>query len=130
VREFAREREQTVEIFLDRDVPPDHDEWFERAVDCCAFLAWRLSNQEVSVHFRSQNFEFRQPEDGDIYAILKYLALVYPQHSEEAEPPLEEDSYKLVFTPSPRRFEEAGWTAARFLDGASLPAADPPADVN
>ena len=130
VREFAREREQTVEIFLDRDVPLELDQWFERAVDCCAFLVWRLSNQEVSVHFRSQNFAFRQPEDGDIYAILKYLALVYPQHSEEAEPPMEEDSYKLVITPSPRRFEEAGWTAARFLDRASLPAIPSPADVS
>jgi uncharacterized protein (DUF58 family) len=121
VREFAREREQTVEIFLDRDIPAALDAWFEHAVDCCAFLAWRLSNQEVSVHFRSQSFAFRQPEDGDIYAVLRYLALVYPQRAEETESPLEEDSYKIVFSPSPRRFEAAGWRAARFFDPVSLP---------
>ena len=79
VREFAREQEQTVEIFLDRDVPPELDAWFEHSIDCCAFLAWSLSNHGASIHFRSNGFEFRQPEDGDIFAILKYLALVYPQ---------------------------------------------------
>ena len=86
VREFAREQEQTVEMFLDRDVPPALDAWFEHAIDCCAFLAWRLSDQGASIHFRSQGFQFRQPEDGDIYAILKYLALVYPQRTEGPEP--------------------------------------------
>jgi uncharacterized protein (DUF58 family) len=115
VREFAREQEQTVEMFLDRDIPFTLDAWFERAVDCCAFLAWRLSDRGVSVHFRSQGFDFRQPEDGDIYAILKYLALVYPLRSQETAPPLEDSSYKIVVTPSPRRFVEAGWTGARML---------------
>ena len=79
VREFAREQEQTVEIFLDREVPHELDAWFEHAVDCCAFLIWRLSSQGVAVHFRSNSYDLRQPEDGDMYAILKYLALVYPQ---------------------------------------------------
>ena len=67
VREFAREQEQTVEMFLDRDIPPELDAWFEHAIDCCAFLAWRLSNQGAAIHFRSNGFDFRQPEDGDIY---------------------------------------------------------------
>ena len=130
VREFAREQEQTVEIFLDRDVPLELDDWFDHAVDCCAFLAWRLSNQEVSVHFRSQNFAFRQPEDGDIHAILKFLALVRPQHAEGTETPREEDTYKIVFTPSPERYRRAGWMDARFLDAAALPAPEPVADLN
>ena len=121
VREFAREQEQTVEMFLDRDVPPALDGWFEHAVDGCAFFAWRLSNQGASIHFRSQGFEFRQPEDGDIYTILKYLALVYPQRAEGTEPPLDETSYRIVFTPSPRRFVEAGWLGARILDPDLLP---------
>ena len=127
VREFAREQEQTVEMFLDRDIPFELDAWFERAVDCCAFLAWRLSNRGVSVHFRSQGFDFRQPEDGDIYAILKYLALVYPLRSQGTAPPLEDSSYKIVVTPSPRRFTEAGWMGARILapDMLPLPAGAP-----
>jgi len=121
VREFAREQEQTVEMFLDRDVAPHHDAWFEHAVNCCAFLAWRLSSQGASIHFRSSGYSFRQPEEGDIYTILKYLALVYPQGGSAVEGPLEESSYKLVFTPSPRRFLDAGWLEARVLSPEELP---------
>lgn len=115
VREFAREQEQTVEMFLDRVVPLGLDAWFEHAVDCCAFLAWRLSNQGASIHFRSNGFQFRQPEDGDIYAILKYLALIAPQSVNTPEAPLDETSYKVVLTASPRRFLEAGWVDASIL---------------
>ncbi len=121
VREFAREQEQTVEIFLDRDIPPSLDAWWEHAIDCCAFLAWRLSNHGASVHFRSPGYLFRQPEDGDIYTILKYLALVYPQAATALEAPLDENSYKIVFTPSPRRFSEAGWVDARIFSPDVLP---------
>src|SRR5204862_3486026 len=34
IREFAREQEQAVEVFLDRDVPPELNAWFEHAVTC------------------------------------------------------------------------------------------------
>ena len=122
VREFAREQEQTVEIFLDRDIPPALDAWFEHAIDCCAFLAWRLSSQDAAIHFRAQGFGFRQPEDGDIYTILKYLALVYPQSSGTPEAPLDDTSYKIVFTPTPRAFRDAGWMDARILTPDVLPA--------
>jgi uncharacterized protein (DUF58 family) len=121
VREFAREQEQVVELYLDRDVPHELDGWFEHAVNCCAFLAWRLSSLGASIHFRSAGYEFRQPEDGDIYTILKYLALVYPQRSEAPEAPLDETSFKVVFTPAPRAFREAGWMDARILSPDVLP---------
>ena len=121
VREFAREQEQTVELFLDRDIPGNLDAWFEYALECCAFLAWRLSEQGASIHFRSGGFDFRQPEDGDIYTILKYLALVYPLSGSAPEAPLDETSYKIVITPSPRKFSEAGWMGARMLYPDVLP---------
>jgi hypothetical protein len=121
IREFAREMEQTVEIFLDRDVPHALDPWFEHAVNCCAFLAWRLSTQGASIHFRSNGYEFRQPEDGDIYTILKYLALVYPQRADTPEAPLNDASFKIVFTPSPRKFHDAGWIDSRLLGPDVLP---------
>ena len=127
LEKFAREQEQTVEVFLDRDIPHELDAWFEHAIDCCAFLLWRLSNQGASIHFRSSGFDFRQPEDGDIYAILKYLALVYPQGANPPEPPLDEASYKIVFTPSPRRFSDAGWVGARVLDPDAIPIPPAPA---
>jgi uncharacterized protein (DUF58 family) len=129
IREFAREQEQTVEIFLDRDVPAGMDEWFETAVECCAFLAWELSNRGTAILFRSQGFHFRQPQEGDIYTIFKYLAVVYPQHSREAEGPLEETTYKIVLTPFAERFRETGWTEARVLgeEIVQAPTPGPPA---
>jgi uncharacterized protein (DUF58 family) len=121
VREFAREQEQTVEMFLDRDVPPASDEWFEHAVNCCCFLAWRLSSQGAGIHFRSQGAYLRLPEDGDIYTILKYLALVYPQRGNAPEAPADENSYKIVFTTAPHRFVDIGWGSGRVLTPDSLP---------
>jgi uncharacterized protein (DUF58 family) len=121
VREFAREQEQIIEIFLDRDIPADLDPWFEHCVNCCAFLANRLSSAGASIHFRSAGYQFRQPEDGDIYTILKYLALVYPQRTEAPEPPLDETSFKVVFTAAPRAFRDAGWMHARILSPDVLP---------
>ena len=125
VREFAREQEQTVEIFLDRDLPHELDTWFEHAVDCCAFLAWSLSNRGVAIHFRSNGFDIRQPEECDIYTILKYLALVYPQSATAPEGPLDDATYKIIFTPSPRKFTEAGWIGACVLSPEVLPIAAP-----
>jgi uncharacterized protein (DUF58 family) len=121
VREFAREQEQVVELYLDRDLAPDLDAWFEHAINACAFLAWRLSSLGASIHFRSAGYQFRQPEDGDIYTILKYLALVYPQRTEPPEPPLDETSFKIVFTAAPRAFRDAGWMHARILSPDVLP---------
>lgn len=115
IREFAREQEQTVEMFLDRDVPPEMDSWFESAVDCCAFLAWELSSRGTAILFRSQGFYLRQPHEGDIYTILKYLALVTPKRTGLPEGPLEDTSYKVVFTPFSNRFRDAGWAGARVL---------------
>jgi uncharacterized protein (DUF58 family) len=121
VREFAREQERRVEVFLDRSTPHSLDAWFEHAIDCCAFLAWRLSAEGASIHFRSNGYSVRQPEEADIYAILKYLALVSPQGAVDPEGPLEETSYKLVFTASPETFARAGWMEARILSPETLP---------
>jgi uncharacterized protein (DUF58 family) len=121
IREFAREQERTVELFLDRNVTRDLDAWFEHAVTCCAFLAWSLSAEGASIHFRSNGYECRQPEDGDIYTILKYLALVYPQNAETPESPLDDTSFKIVFTPSAETYRQAGWMDARLLGPDLLP---------
>ena len=132
VREFAREQERAVEIFLDREVPHELDAWFEHAVNCCAFLAWRLSSQGASIHFRSHGYDVRQPEEGDIYTILKYLALVHPQRANGPEAPLDDTTYKIVFTPSPRQFADAGWVHARLLspDVLPVPTDIPPREVS
>ncbi|MGP8245031.1 MAG: DUF58 domain-containing protein [Bryobacteraceae bacterium] len=125
VREFAREQEPTVELFLDRELPHDLDAWFEQAIACCAFLAWRLSGQGTAIHFRSNGYRLRQPEDTDIFGILKYLALVYPRGEQPPEPPFEPASYQLVFTVSPEKFRAAGWGSARVLCPETLPTGPP-----
>jgi len=115
VREFAREREQSVEMFLDRDVPPQKAAWFEHAVACAAFLSWRLSSRAASIRFRSQDFDMRLPEECDIYTILKFLAMVQPLEGKPVEGPLDDALFHIVLTPSPERFREAGWNGAHFL---------------
>jgi uncharacterized protein (DUF58 family) len=120
VREFAREQELRVEMFLDRDVPAGREDFFERAVSCSAFLAWNLRSRGTAIDFRAQDFSLRVPEEGDIYSVLKYLALVYPLAGKAPGPPFDETAYQIVLSASPERFREAGWDAARFLDPGTL----------
>ncbi|HUJ20667.1 MAG TPA: DUF58 domain-containing protein [Bryobacteraceae bacterium] len=116
VREFAREQERAVEIFLDRDVPPELEPWFEHAVECCSFLAWSLWQMGAGIRFRSQQFDIRVPEEGDVYTILKYLALVFPQPGKLPESPADVTSFQIVFSAAPRRFRDLGWAPAHLLD--------------
>jgi len=115
VREFARDQERTVELFLDLEVPPEFEDWFDRAVDCCAFLAWRLSGKGGGIHFRTQQMDFRLPEEGDVYTILKYLATVAPEPGKPPEAPASETSFPIVLTASPTRFGDPGWAPARVI---------------
>ena len=115
IREFAREQERAVEIFLDRDVPPDLEDWFEHAVECCAFLAWSLWQMGAGIRFRSQQFDIRVPEEGDVYMILKYLALVFPQAGKPPESAADESSFQIVLSASPGRFRDTGWAPAHLL---------------
>jgi uncharacterized protein (DUF58 family) len=115
VREFAREQDRSVELFLDRNVPDACAQWFERAVETCAYLVWNLSLKAVGVRFRSQGCHIRVPEEHDVYTILRYLATVAPGAGRAAEPPSDETSYRILFSAMPQRFVEEGWHGARVL---------------
>jgi uncharacterized protein (DUF58 family) len=80
VREYAREEDPRVELFLDLYPTPDprFEAWFEEAVECCACLAWTLTRQDARVRLRTQTAEFNCPEEADVYTMLKFLALVAP----------------------------------------------------
>ena len=65
-----------VVIYLDLDVTADQGAWFETAVECAAFVSFRLSETGHRVRLRTQEFDLASPAEGDIYAILRYLALV------------------------------------------------------
>jgi uncharacterized protein (DUF58 family) len=78
VREFTRGRQRTVEIFFDRQIGPGQQQRFEEQVEDCAFLVWGLSGHEARMCVRSQRFALALPEEGDVYDLLKFLALVEP----------------------------------------------------
>jgi uncharacterized protein (DUF58 family) len=124
VREFAREQERAVEIFLDRDLPPQLENWFERAVECCAYLTWSLARMGIGIRFRAQQFDIRVPEEGDVYTILKYLALVFPQAGKVPETPADETSFQIVLSALPERFRDLGWTPAHLLGPGAFDSVD------
>jgi hypothetical protein len=109
VREFAHEQEQAVALFLDIDVADSEAAWFERAVDCCAYLAWTLSRRAASLRFITQDVELRCPDETDVYGILKYLALVFPRQGKTLGVPHDQDVFQVVFSASPDRLANAGW---------------------
>jgi uncharacterized protein (DUF58 family) len=109
VREYAREQEQSVVIYFDLDIPFGAEEWFESATDCAAFLAYQLSLGETRVRLKTQEFDVTLPEPGDIYTILKYLALVSPMRGRLPAGPDETGSFQIVFSAQPGRMSALGW---------------------
>jgi uncharacterized protein (DUF58 family) len=109
VREFAREQDHRVVIYFDLDLPADSEAWFESAVDCSAFLAFRLAERGAFVRFRTQQFDVTLPDEGDIYTILKYLALVVPMRGRPPAAPDDPTSFQIVFSANPERMAALGW---------------------
>jgi len=109
VREFARDQEQTVAFFLDLNVPEGQGAWFESTVDCCAFLAWSMSQRGSRIRFCSQEVDWQLPEEASVYTILKYLAVVAPKQGKTLAPSEERNVFHVVLSASPERLAEAGW---------------------
>ena len=129
IREFAREQDHRVLIYFDLDAPLELETWFESAVDCAAFLAFRLAERGAHVRFQTQEFDVSLPGDGDIYTILKYLALVSPRRGKPPAAPDDPASFHLVFTANVPRMLALGWgesesRGARLLGINELPGAD------
>lgn len=115
VREFARDQEHLITLVLDLDVPSGLEDWFEQALECCAYLAWRFAGRGARIRFRTQQWGTLVPVENDVYAILKFLALVEPRRHAAPLRPLDEASVPVIFTSSPARFEELGWVDARII---------------
>lgn len=133
VREFAAEREPLVEIVLDPNVPSGAEPLFEHAVECCAFLCWQIANRPARLRLVCGSFDRTLPSEGDIYTVLRFLALAKPNvlfasqaknlhHAYEPEPPLEAGSLRLILTASPRLAMDAGWHRDHVLDLHTLDA--------
>lgn len=110
VREFAREQRQTLEIVLDRRIGPGQEEWFETAIECCAFLAWEF--QASPLVLRSQRYVARVPDDSDIYGILRFLALAMPDAGTLSEPVRDEPAIQILLSVDPQSMVDAGWNPA------------------
>lgn len=131
VREFARERDPKVEIYLDLEradgsTDGSFEEWFEEAIEACAFLVWNLASKGARVRFRTQTTDLSIPEEADAYTILKFLALVEPLAASRAMglgENSEHDSIDLhvLFSARPERFEAAGWQLGHVVDTRRLP---------
>lgn len=100
VREFTRVQDPLVELLL--DLAATSRDWFERAVECCAFLAWRLSQQEIRLRFWTQELDVRVPGEANVYSLLRYLAQVQPQPAGVSWPSETAGSYRLLFTSRPQ----------------------------
>ena len=124
VREFAREQDHRVLIYFDLDVAPESEAWFEKAVDCSAFLAFRLAEHGAQLRFQTQEFDVTLPEEGDIYTILKYLALVNPRRGRPPAAPDDAQSFHIVFSADPERMVALGWGMGESR-GARLLGPDP-----
>lgn len=83
VREFTREQDRAVEIFFDRRVRPGSQERFEALVEDCAFVVWELAEREARIWVRSQRFAMALPEEGGVYDVMKFLALVEPMVTDD-----------------------------------------------
>jgi uncharacterized protein (DUF58 family) len=76
VREFSREDERKLRIVFDNAAPGAlSPEVYERTVRLAASLAWHFHHEDVEVSFVAAGLE---PTE-DVFAFLKYLALVEPE---------------------------------------------------
>ena len=119
VREFARDEDQLVVICLDIDAARDRQLWFETAVECAAFIAFRLSQGGHRVRLRTQEIDVTSPAEGDIYTLLKYLALVTPRPGARPLGPDESSPLQIVFSADPERLASLGWGGRRTAGGNS-----------
>lgn len=124
VREFAREREQSVAFFLDLDTPSAQAAWFETAVDRCAYLAWNFSERGSRIRFCTQEVDWQLPEEADVYTILKYLAVVAQRAGKRLAAPQDRNVFHIVFSAAPERLAAAGWE----LGGSNLRVLTPESD--
>lgn len=126
VREFAREQEQTVTVFLDLNVPDAQLAWFEHAINCSAFLAWRLHERGSRLRFVTQKFDRRVPEESSVYDVLRYLARVEPVRVDAPFMAATQET-TVALTANRTHAAEAGWGRGRILTPEDLPEAQPPA---
>ena len=113
VREFSREDERKLRIVFDNPAPGVLSaEAYERAVGLAASLGWHFHHEDVEVSFVAPGLE---PTE-DVFAFLRYLALVEPQ---EATPVFERlrasDDYNVIVSARGRDGIPAGLAGRSYV---------------
>ena len=119
LREFAREQRLLLEIVLDTECD-GHQEWFEWAVECTAWLSVELTARGWPVRFRSNGADILASSPTLSYDILRFLADVEPSAMPLLKPD-EQPSIPILFTARAERLVEAGWRGARVVGPDDLP---------
>ena len=128
VREFAHNQDREVELMLDLNVPSGLNDWFEHAVDCAAYLSWSLALDGIRLRLRTQDVDLHVPGEADVYAILKYLALVAPIFGKPPSIAHDPSRFQIVLSAQPSRFKDAvTHDSVRVLGPGELPVTGPAA---
>lgn len=125
VREFAREQDQAVTVFLDLSAPAGPPDRFEEAVAGCAYLVWSLHDRGTRIRLRTQRWDRRSPEEVSVYDMLRYLALVEPLFGAKAAPP-DDANLAIAITSRSNEFMDLGWHTPG-VPSARKPGTDQPA---
>ncbi len=117
VRENAQEDAVTVHILVDLFTAEAGIDWLERALETAAWLCARLEEARVNYSLRTQERIIEVPRDGDLYTVLRYLAVVEPtpfgnnDSLARVMPPMG-DGFVMVFTADPARAPEGAGAVA------------------
>lgn len=130
VREFSQQQDPLLEVVLDLDVEERHRDWFERAVECCAWLVWETAAHGARVRFRTMEWDVTIPVENDVYSVLRYLALAEPRPTKNLPEPGSDESIQVLFSAAPEALARAGWDRAHWvgpddLAGAGTGGAEP-----
>jgi uncharacterized protein (DUF58 family) len=114
VREFTREDERKLRIVFDN--PPAgavSDAAYEKGVTLAASLGWHFAEEPTELSFVAPGYGGSE----DVYAFLRYLALVQPATGESVLDRLEvTDDYNVILTARPRgSIPTSLWACSYFL---------------
>jgi uncharacterized protein (DUF58 family) len=108
VRDNAEEDAISVHILIDLCIGDAGMPWLESALETAAYLCSQLEQWSVPYSVRTQQRILAVPKDGDLFTVLRYLAVVEPiplalGAGLNAVMPGEDDGHIVVLTPDPAR---------------------------
>ena len=100
-------------IYLDLDATAVQVAWFETAVEFGALVSYRFADTGHRVAYHTQEFDLAAPAEGDVYDILKYLALVTRRMGARTPEADQSSPLQIVLSANPQRLTSLGWSGGR-----------------